>query len=203
MRTEQDSRYLEYEQRLWMQWSATGKCFRAYGHFPLGSLQLQAALVSQENPEMLKAMSLAGCLQISNLATLSTLAILTAPGLPELISTNRKRLAESYHIMTTFLEQRGLEYVPATAGLYVFTRLLPASEVCVSESRLALLLKDSGILVGTGQAYHAGSNARGWFRLVFSMRPAHLRNALVQLGTALDSAMAGESESLLGNRMFK
>ncbi|EHY54825.1 putative aminotransferase aclI [Exophiala dermatitidis] len=162
-----------------------------------------SALVSQKNPELLKTLSFAGCLQISNLATLSALGILTAPQLPQLISTNKDRLAESYQIMTTFLEQRALEYVPATAGLYVFTKLLPASEVGVSEARLAEILKATGIAVGTGQAYHAGDAARGWFRLVFSMRPQHLRDALIQLGVALDLATTAEDQNMSGNRQLK
>ncbi|KAL2412771.1 putative aminotransferase aclI [Exophiala dermatitidis] len=162
-----------------------------------------SALVSQKNPELLKNLSFAGCLQISNLATLSALAILTAPQLPQLISTNKDRLAESYQIMTTFLEQRALEYVPATAGLYVFTKLLPAGEGGVSEAQLAEILKATGIAVGTGQAYHAGDAARGWFRLVFSMRPQHLRDALIHLGAALDLAMTAENQNKSGDRQLK
>lgn len=88
--------------------------------------------------------------------------------------------------MIDFLEKRRLDYIPATAGLYVFTRLLPTGYDSVTESQLAQMLKDSGILVGTGQQYHVPTAARGWFRLVFSMGTGQLRHALVRLGSVLD-----------------
>ncbi|KIW37014.1 uncharacterized protein PV06_10647 [Exophiala oligosperma] len=148
-----------------------------------------AALVSQDNPELLQTVSLTGCLQISNLATLAALAILTSPHISGLIMTSRLELSVCYHMIIDFLERRGLDYIPATTGLYVFTRLLPTGYDRVSESQLSEILKASGILVGTGQQYHAPNAARGWFRLVFSLGTGRLRPALVRLGSVLDSVL--------------
>lgn len=141
-------------------------------------------MVSQENASLIQTISVTGCLQISNLVTLAARSILTAPTLPDVLSQNRGRLAECYQIMTTFLRSRQIEYIPATAGLYVFARLLDSEKD--DEAQQAQILQDSGILVGTGQSYHAPK--KGWFRLVFSIGPPHLlQEALARLGTVLDS----------------
>lgn len=146
--------------------------------------QIKASVVSQDNTNLIQTISVTGCLQISNLATLSARCILTASALPDILSRNRDKLAECYRIMTTFLNSRQIEYIPATAGLYVFARLLHSE--MDDEAQQAQILQDSGILVGTGQSYH--TPGKGWFRLVFSIGSPHLlQEALGRLGTVLDS----------------
>ena len=148
-------------------------------------------MVSQDNAHLIQTISVTGCLQISNLATLTAWSILTAPTLPDIMSRNRNKLAECYQIMTEFLRSRQIEYIPATAGLYVFAKLLNSEED--DEAQQAQILQDAGILVGTGQSYHAPEN--GWFRLVFSIGPPHLlQEALARLATVLDST--GTKEEL-------
>lgn len=112
--------------------------------------------------------------------------------------TSRLELSVCYHMIIDFLERRGLDYIPATTGLYVFTRLLPTGYDRVSESQLSEILKASGILVGTGQQYHAPNAARGWFRLVFSLGTGRLRPALVRLGSVLDSVLDNSCSTWIG-----
>lgn len=87
--------------------------------------------------------------------------------------------------MTSVLEAHTVEYIPATAGLCIFARLAPEAKTLDDEAHFRNLLRESGLLVSPGRAYHIGSERLGWFRFTFALEKAVLRRALDILERAL------------------
>lgn len=99
-----------------------------------------------------------------------------------------KRLLLSYKAVIATLECHGVEYIPATAGLCVFARLAPEAKTPDDEIGFQHRLRDSGLLVSSGRAYHIGSARLGWFRITFALEEGVLRRAL----NILDRYLGGD-----------
>ncbi|KAL3459739.1 pyridoxal phosphate-dependent transferase [Aspergillus heterothallicus] len=141
-------------------------------------------VVSQANPDLILALQLPSSTEVSALTSLCATALLTSPTLPNLVTVNRKRLDDSYKAMATILQTHKVQYIPATAGLFVFARLRPNASPD-EETKFQQRLKSEGIAVSPGQAYHAGPENSGWYRLTFALPPAQLKRALAILDRSL------------------
>ncbi|KAL4913032.1 pyridoxal phosphate-dependent transferase [Aspergillus aurantiobrunneus] len=138
--------------------------------------------VSQSNPRLIMALRLPAATEVSSLTTLCTTALLSAPTLPYLIAVNKKRLAESYNAVIKLLESHNLQYIPVTAGLFVFARLVSGA-TREDEARFEKRVKEEGLRISPGRAYHISE--MGWYRLTFALGPRQLKRALVGLDRCL------------------
>ena len=102
-----------------------------------------------------------------------------------------ERLSLSYRAIVETLERHGVEYIPATAGLYVFARLAPEAKNLQDEICFQHRLRDSGLLVSPGRAYQIGSERLGWFRITFALEEGVLRRVLDILDCSLGNDKTG------------
>ncbi|RHZ46029.1 pyridoxal phosphate-dependent aminotransferase [Aspergillus thermomutatus] len=142
-------------------------------------------IVSQANPTLLLGLCLPMSAQVSSLTALCTASLLTSPELPRLIQLNSERLLDCYRLLTDFLDSRRIEYVPATAGLFVFARLLPMAKSWDDEASLQHRLRREGLLVSPGKLYHLTPRQIGWFRLTFAIPKDQLTEAVAILARCL------------------
>jgi gliotoxin/aspirochlorine biosynthesis aminotransferase len=101
--------------------------------------------------------------------------------LPELIALNSTRLADAYNTITVFLKHHKIQYIPTNAGLYVFAKLAGKATTWEEETAMVQRLKDAGVIVSGGKAYHGIENEKGWARLTFSVDPKQLEEALKRM----------------------
>ncbi|KAJ0418006.1 PLP-dependent transferase [Aspergillus carlsbadensis] len=154
-------------------------------------------VVSQANPELILALRLPTSTEVSALTTLCATALLTSPTLPSLVQSNKKRLAESYRAMTSVLEGHDIQYVPATAGLFVFARLKPKA-TAKKAAQFQQRLKHKGLLVSPGQIYHLAPEQNGWYRLTFALLPAQLNKAL----DILDDCLTNDKSTSNSKKLY-
>lgn len=86
-----------------------------------------------------------------------------------------------YEVVLHWLDARNIQYVPATAGVFIFVKFLPQATTADQEYEFATKLERSGVLVSTGSAIHTGPRSKGWFRLVFALPEEQLAEALRKL----------------------
>ena len=142
--------------------------------------------MSQNNPHLILHLGISASLNVSSVSSLITKTLLTSPQLPQLLFLNSQRLGRLYEILTTFLKTRGIEYMPASAGLFVFTRLAPNARTWKEESDMVRRLKEVGVLVGPGKVYHTAEGDKGWVRLTFALKEDTLHRGLQRLERGLD-----------------
>lgn len=130
-------------------------------------------------------MALASSTQISSLSSVFVTALLTSPELPALVLLNARRLAESYQIVAGALQQWHVEFIPAQAGLFVFAKLAKGIRTWKEEEMVVESLKESGVLVGSGRAFHGVEDEKGWIRLTFALPEDVLREGLKRVQSCL------------------
>lgn len=116
--------------------------------------------------------------QTSSLSAVALSGLLRSPRLPDLLALNAARLADAYRTVTHFLTAHGVEFVPATAGVFVFARLVPGVRTWEEEAEAVARLRGAGVLVGAGRGFRGGEREKGWVRIVFAGDPAELRKGL-------------------------
>jgi aspartate/methionine/tyrosine aminotransferase len=129
------------------------------------------------------------CVALSTHSQVSSLVVpfvesaaLTDSMIATLCNQSRPFLEESRDIVVVFLEKRDIEFVPATAGLFIFAKLSLSS--IDSEKALEKKLSKRGIVLASGTGYHC--KEPGWFRICFSFERSKLVTALGRLGQVLD-----------------
>jgi aspartate/methionine/tyrosine aminotransferase len=148
--------------------------------------------VSQFNEEMAVGVALAANNQISALSTIFVTTLLTSPNLDSLIALNKERLSLSYAKLTNLFKKHGIPYLPCNAGLYVFARLARRA-TWEDESNMVQKLKQAGVLVSAGKAYHVPESEKGWMRVSFAVHEADLVEAMRRMETVLTTSTgAGE-----------
>lgn len=122
--------------------------------------------------------TLAANTQTSSLSSIATEALLGSPCLPTLLRLNKERLGAAYKKLTEFFLSCGIEFVPVDAGLYVFARVAPAAKTWEDEAAVVARMKDAGVLISRGKAYHVVEKEKGWARITFAVAPADLDKAI-------------------------
>ncbi|KAF2446658.1 PLP-dependent transferase [Karstenula rhodostoma CBS 690.94] len=145
-------------------------------------------MVSQSNQEMSVGLALASMAQISGLSTVFTTALLKSPELLSLLALNSRRLSIAYATLTGFLKSHDIPYIPCNAGIYVFARMCPAARSWEDEASFVDRLKESGVLVSPGRAYHGPESEKGWMRVGFAVQPSDLAEALRRMESVYDSS---------------
>ena len=126
-------------------------------------------------------LALAANTQTSALSAIATTALLQHPELPALVQLHKKRLAENYSVLTATLARHSIPYIPCNAGLYVFAQVAPGAKTWEEEREAVARLKERGVLVSAGQAYHGPESDRGWARIGFAVSRPVLEEALRRL----------------------
>ncbi|KAF2122846.1 1-aminocyclopropane-1-carboxylate synthase 7 [Lophiotrema nucula] len=137
--------------------------------------------VTQANEELAIGLALAAMNQVSSLSAIFATTLLTSPGLPDLVRINSERLSLSYEILTGFFKKQHIVYIPCNAGLYVFAKLAANAKTYEDEASMAWSLKDAGVLVSPGQAYHGPDGEFGWMRVGFAVEVADLKEAIERM----------------------
>jgi hypothetical protein len=97
---------------------------------------------------------------ISTLTALFTTTILASRRLPALLSLNTARLTSSFAILRSYLQRWDVEFIPPTAGLYVFAKLGKQMMTEEEEDGMVRRLK--------GKGFKMGGLGAGWVRITFS-----------------------------------
>ncbi|KAM0713945.1 hypothetical protein Q7P37_010908 [Cladosporium fusiforme] len=142
-------------------------------------------VVSQANPELRTALKLQVTTDISSLAEVATAGLLRSKKLVKLVGTSNERLAKAYAMVTLWLEQHRLPYLPASHGLYVYARLAPAARTWADEECMIKAVKQAGVLIGSGRSFHAMPTHVGWARIIIAVDLATLAEALRRMEKAL------------------
>jgi len=133
-------------------------------------------------------LALASMVQISALSTVFTTALLKSLELPSLLALNSERLSVAYATLTDFLKSHRIPYIPCNAGLYVFARMCPDAKSWEEEASFVQRLKEAGVLVSPGRAYHVPENEKGWMRVGFAIQPSKLAEALRRMESMYNSS---------------
>lgn len=126
-------------------------------------------------------MGLASFWQVSSLASTLATTLLTSPDLPELVRRNSKALCESYRVLTEGLVRVGIEYIPATHGLFVFAKLVAGRCTVELETAAVKDLARMGLILMQGTRFTPVEGECGWVRITFATRPEKIEQALAVL----------------------
>ncbi|CAG8893314.1 unnamed protein product [Penicillium egyptiacum] len=107
-------------------------------------------------------------------------------------STNRRLLAESYDLVTTFLRAHDIPYFECNAAFFVWINLgAKVKHRGATDADIVAQLRQEKVYIASGTAYAAED--AGWFRLVFAHPPHVLREALERMIRAIDPEPASLS----------
>jgi aspartate/methionine/tyrosine aminotransferase len=157
--------------------------------WPTANHATKGCIVTQDNTPMAVGAALAANTQTSSLSAIATEGLLSSPDLPSLLKLNRERLAEAYKKITDFFVSYGIDFIPVTAGLYVFARLAPEAKTWEDEAAAIGRIKDAGVIVSGGKAYHVVEGEKGWARITFAVAPEDLDKAI----DAMRSVYSGQT----------
>ncbi|KAK2874943.1 hypothetical protein FQN49_001917 [Arthroderma sp. PD_2] len=141
--------------------------------------------ITQANKEMHVALALASNTETSSLAAVASTALLTSPKLPELLRQNSQRLSEAYTVITDFLKRQNITYIPVNSAPYVLARLVPNAQSWEEESTFIGRLKQAGVVVSSGKAYHVNEEEKGWCRMTFALERSNLEEAIKRMESVL------------------
>lgn len=134
---------------------------------------------------MAVGLALASNTQISALSTIFVTSLLTSHHLDSLIMLNSQRLSAAYTTLTSFLKGQNIPYIPCNAGLYVFARIAGFAKTWEDEDVMVQKLKEAGVLVSSGKAYHVPETEKGWMRVGFAIEELDLREAIRRMENVL------------------
>lgn len=130
---------------------------------------------------LLAGVSLATFTQCSTLSNLYLTAILEFPNLPDLLELNLQRLANNYKILTDALKSLNFEFLPASAGLFVFVNVVKNAETWEDEAKMIRRFAEYGVKVSPGREYVGEDGEKGWVRIGFSVPETMLREAISRI----------------------
>ncbi|KAL9123622.1 MAG: hypothetical protein Q9217_006963, partial [Psora testacea] len=172
----------------------------------LGSSGLRLGfLITQHHPSLRHSISITTHSTASVLSSLAALSLFTSPSLYSIFDQNRRRLRHNAEIITSFLAANNLEFYPPVAGVYVWARFgatlggeeratLAGDKEWEEENEVRRRCETLGVLIGAGKGYMA--EEPGWFRVVFAVEEAVLREALRRLAQALKLRNGGETKAI-------
>lgn len=121
----------------------------------------------------------------SVLSSVATRALMDSPQLPILFSNQQTRLLASYNLLVAFLNRHGIQYIPASAGLFLMVRLSTDPTSLKKELAMASKLEEHGLILGCGYNYHMDETRFGYFRITFAVPRERLDLGLCRLALAL------------------
>lgn len=129
--------------------------------------------------------ALAANTQVSSLTAIATAALLNSPKLQSLIDLSARRLSESCKRVTSFLQENGIEYSAVSHGPFIFARIMREAQTWEEEDEAIACLKEAGVMLSPGRAYHVCEGDKGWARITFAVKSEVLESALQRLEAGL------------------
>ncbi|KAI9149053.1 putative aminotransferase tcpI [Paramyrothecium foliicola] len=146
------------------------------------------ALVTQSNEAVRMSAALSVHSQVSSLSTaLASKAVLTPQAIGLITQFSSEKLGEAYKLISSFLDSKGIEYIPAGYGMFVFARLHKVANVD-EERELYRSFQSKGVSLSTGTSYHF--NEPGWFRICYGVPLAQLQEGLRRIEWGIQSYLA-------------
>lgn len=152
-----------------------------------GMSGLRVGVLSSGDPLVIETAGYLARLSTVSSDTQALLRSMLADGtfLEKFERTRRQRLADAYAMTTAALEDQGIEYAEAAAGLYVWIKL--DAETFEAEHEVwQRVLEIAKVNIVPGAAFH--SPEPGWFRLCFSSDARAVRTGIARIGAAVLSA---------------
>jgi aspartate/methionine/tyrosine aminotransferase len=105
----------------------------------------------------------------NNIASLYLSSLLTWTQLPTLLALNSERLTASYKTLAGALQQRHIDFVHPTDGIFLFARLGMKIKSVVEEKAFYNRLTTQGVKISPGRLYNGVEWEYGWARIRFSV----------------------------------
>ncbi|KAF1970817.1 PLP-dependent transferase [Bimuria novae-zelandiae CBS 107.79] len=159
--------------RVHVVWAAS-KLFGS-GGFRIG------CLVSQQNPQLLTAMSMVTWGHANNLACLYLSNLLTWTKLGTLLTLNSSRLTASYRLLANVLQQLDVKFITPTDGIFLFAKLAKHAQSIEDEQEFYARLAQQGVRTSPGTLYKGVDKEFGWTRIRFSIPVKTMEVALERI----------------------
>ncbi|KAI9933168.1 hypothetical protein MW887_007639 [Aspergillus wentii] len=102
------------------------------------------------------------------------------------ITTNRSRLADSYHFATDFLRRHDIPYVECNAAFFVWMNLgAKMKDRTTTDADILARLRREKVYIAPGSVY--GAEESGWFRMVFAHPRSVLEEGLRRMVKAVEA----------------
>ncbi|THV45507.1 hypothetical protein BGAL_0480g00040 [Botrytis galanthina] len=137
------------------------------------------------NKDLRDGLALAAFSNVSILSSILTKALLCSPNLEEIMNLNSRRHHQSYMVMTSFLKEMGVPYLPCNATPFLMARIAPDASSWEDEAAAVKKLNDIGVWVSAGRGQHMPESAKGWARLTFTLEPVRLKEGLERMRSVL------------------
>lgn len=153
-------------------------------------------VISQRNPDFLHALEANSYFTCpSALSDLATTSVLADEGfVASYIETNKARLEARYATTKDFLEANGIPYATGVnAGFFVWVNLFAlfaisqgtsSDDLWALQDRLHNTLLEEKVFLASGSVF--GSDAPGWFRIVFAHQEGLLLEGFARIKRAID-----------------
>ena len=140
-------------------------------------------MISQQNPQLLAAMSLLTAQHTNNIASLFLSSVLSWAQLPTLLALNSERLTASYRLLSDALKSWDVEYIRPTDGIFLFAKLAKHVQSIEEEAAFYSRLDGHGVHIGPGSLFKGVDKEFGWARIRFSVTPKTMEAALERIAT--------------------
>lgn len=114
----------------------------------------------------------------NNIASLYLSSLLTWSQLPTLLALNSERLTASYKILAHALQERNIDFVHPTDGIFLFARLGMKIKSVVEEKAFYNRLATQGVKISPGRLYNGVEWEYGWARIRFSVSANEMEEAV-------------------------
>jgi aspartate/methionine/tyrosine aminotransferase len=88
-------------------------------------------------------------------------------------------------MVTAMLQRHRVPFIPVSAGVYVFAKLVPDAKTWEEEAAVVQKMKEAGVLVSSGRAYHGQETEKGWARITFAVSQTTLREGIRRIEAVL------------------
>ena len=98
---------------------------------------------------------------------------------------NVQRHSESYKVLTSWLKDVNVPYLPCNSAPFVLAKIAPDAQSWEEEAAVIQELKELGVWVSPGRSHHMPEYAKGWARITFALEPAKIEQALARMKQVL------------------
>ena len=129
---------------------------------------LRVGVFVSQNTTMVNAMRYFAIFSnISSLSDFSLQSLLSdKEWIDGFIQENQVRLASNYEKIVSYLKEKNIEFIPASAGFFIWIKLKGIQNQ-QEEFQIWTEIMNQNVLILPGHAFH--SQEYGWFRILFSL----------------------------------
>ncbi|UPX15483.1 uncharacterized protein EKO05_0005929 [Ascochyta rabiei] len=138
--------------------------------------------VSQQNPELVKAVAFLTATHTNTIASLYLSRLLSLPQLSSLLTLNSERLTTSYRLLAECLRNLKIHFVEPTHGLFLFAKLTNDLSTLEEEKSYFDRLTAAGLKVSPGRLYRGVDGEFGWARIRFCIAEDVMTKTIASFG---------------------